>query len=216
MTPISRILSHCTIRDNCATVNGHLRFRETSDLAFAEFIARLYQESGLKYPKFHKMDPLCRLGLMSAELLLEGAATGQYPEDRIGVILSNSASSLETDERFNRTISDPDNYFPSPALFVYTLPNLMIGEICIRHKFKGENTCFISESFNAAFISDYVNDLLVSGSADLVICGWVELDRSHRYDAVLYLVERIPAGEAAAPASIFNAENAARLYRALP
>ena len=77
------------------------------------------------------------------------------PED-IGVVLANANSSLDTDIKYFETVKD----IASPALFVYTLPNIVIGEICIRHNFKGENAFFIFEEFDAGFIQQYVSNLI--------------------------------------------------------
>ena len=42
--------------------------------------------------------------------------------------------------RFQETIQHADSYYPSPALFVYTLPNIVTGEIAIRNKYYGETS----------------------------------------------------------------------------
>ncbi len=98
-------------------------------------------------------------------------------------MLSNANSSLDTDARYFATIND----IPSPALFVYTLPNIMIGEICIRHGFKGENAFFVFERFDPDFLEQYVSSLLNTGAATACICGWVDvLEESYR--AELFLV----------------------------
>ncbi|MEJ0079473.1 MAG: hypothetical protein WDM78_00555 [Puia sp.] len=47
----------------------------------------------------------------------------------------------------------------SPALFVYTLPNIVIGEISIRRHFKGENAFFVFKQFDGNFIEKYVRGL---------------------------------------------------------
>jgi hypothetical protein len=65
----------------------------------------------------------------------------------------------------------------------------MIGEICIRNKFKGENAFFISESFDARFIETYVRDLMETGNARACICGWVEV-LGDSYTAALFLIEK--------------------------
>src|ERR1700741_5650650 len=100
----------------------------------------------MSYPKFHKMDALSKLGLLCAEHALKnGDFLSKYPLNRVGIVLSNSASSLETDRQHQRSISDKSNYFPSPAIFVYTLPNIVIGEMAIKYKITGENAFFVSE-----------------------------------------------------------------------
>ncbi|HEY4198825.1 MAG TPA: hypothetical protein VGM63_24965, partial [Mucilaginibacter sp.] len=79
--------------------------------------------------------------------------------------------------------------FASPSLFVYTLPNIVIGEICIRNHFKGEHAFFIQDTFDAGFIAQQVSYLLDNDILQTCICGWVDvLDQD--YKAVLYLVEK--------------------------
>ncbi|MEI7730893.1 MAG: beta-ketoacyl synthase N-terminal-like domain-containing protein [Verrucomicrobiota bacterium] len=86
-----------------------------------------------------RMDLMCRLGLMAAELLesgLEGWDSAR--RERVGVCVETCAGSLATDVRFLQT--------PKPTLFTYTLPSTVIGELCIRYRLKGPVLCLISES----------------------------------------------------------------------
>jgi hypothetical protein len=64
-----------------------------------------------------------------------------------------------------------------------------MGEICIRHNFKGENDFFIFERFNADFLYQQVSYLLQKNILKACICGWVEILGNH-YESVLYLVEK--------------------------
>ena len=128
------------------------------------------------------MDALSQLGFLAVEML--GVPQGYGPED-VGVILSNANASLDTDVRYYKSVAD----IPSPALFVYTLPNIMIGEICIRHGFKGENAFFVFKAFHATFITEYIQGLFAEGLIKACICGWVEV-LDNAYDAALFLVER--------------------------
>ncbi len=65
------ITSYCTVRDNKLILDGKLLYESTTG-DFTEFASRLYKHSGISYPKFHKMDNLCKLGFLSAEQLLNG------------------------------------------------------------------------------------------------------------------------------------------------
>jgi hypothetical protein len=151
-----------------------------------EFLAAAYHHFGLQYPKFYKMDNLSKLGWLASELLLkEGFKASDYRPEEIAVVLSNSNASLDTDYKYFATIKD----IPSPAVFVYTLPNIMIGEICIRHKFKGENAFFIFKSFDAAFIEQYVRGLMENENARACICGWADV-LGEEYAAALFLIEK--------------------------
>jgi hypothetical protein len=153
----------------------------------AGFLLAAYQHFGFQYPKFYKMDLLSKLGWLACELLLsKGFDPGLYQPEDIAVVLSNSNASLDTDYKYMETVKE----IPSPAVFVYTLPNIVIGEICIRHKFKGENAFFVFESFDPGFIHEYVRDLMENGTAQACICGWVDV-LGAEYKAVLYLVEKV-------------------------
>jgi hypothetical protein len=178
------ISSHCTISSNAVRYNGTLLFEaEYTDIA--GFLLSAYQLVGVKYPKFYKMDNLAKLGWLAAEVLLKDFDAAKYHPTDIGVVLSNASSSLDADKRYYDSVQD----MASPALFVYTLPNIVIGEICIHHHFKGENAFFIFEQFNADFIAGYVSNLLDTQQLQACICGWVEL-LGDEYKAVLFLIEK--------------------------
>jgi hypothetical protein len=211
------ITASCIIRDHIVYTNEKAVFEQrpaalphtTSPPAtLPEFLAAAYHHFGLQYPKFYKMDNLSKLGWLAAELLLkEGFKTTDYRPEEIAVVLSNSNASLDTDYKYFATIKD----IPSPAVFVYTLPNIMIGEICIRHKFKGENAFFISEAFDAAFIEQYVHGLMDSDNAGACICGWVDV-LGEEYMAALFLIEKKPGVPfSKAPGTPFSAENMNRI-----
>jgi len=138
-----------------------------------------------------------------------GGEECQLAGDRTGIIFANAASSLDTDRNYQRSIDDRGNYFPSPSVFVYTLPNIVMGEICIRHQIYGENTFFIQEKFDIPFIHHYVDLLFENGILDRCPTGWIEMDGDD-YEAVLYLAEKT-AGDNVEIA-IFDAENMKRIY----
>lgn len=145
---------------------------------------QIYQALGVNYPKFFKMDPLSKLAFLAAEPLLKN-----HSGENVALLLSNRSASLDTDVKHQESIADKANYFPSPAVFVYTLPNICLGEISIRHQLKTENSFFIFDAFNAAFLARYAQVLLDTGKADQVLCGWVEL-LGDDYQAFAYLVSK--------------------------
>ncbi len=157
---------------------------------FASFAKQAYRNYKIKYPKFFKMDPLSKLGFLASEILLDGRKLNEiYPAERIGVVLQNSHSTYDMDKKYHNTIKDKENYFPSPAVFVYTLPNVMIGEICIRNKFQGENTCFINGSPDWEFLNFYIRNLFEEEKVDACITGWVDAFKDD-YSAYLFLIEK--------------------------
>jgi hypothetical protein len=130
------------------------------------------------------MDNLSKLAFMAAEMLLKNEK-----EKEIALILSNRASSLDTDRKHQASIANPENYFPSPSIFVYTLPNICLGEISIRYQLHSENSFFIFERFKPGLLFDYTNSLMAGDKAKKALCGWVDFDRGN-YEAFLYVVAK--------------------------
>lgn len=185
------ITKYCHIDSSKVIVDGQVELENSANEAFVEYMKSIYKHYDIKYPKYFKMDNLCKLAFIASEIILkDNAAIKLLDSNRIGVILQNSHSTIDTDMSYVDTIKDKSNYYPSPAIFVYTLPNVMIGEICIKNKFQGENTCFISKEFDAEFISEYVNNLLDSGKVDICLTGWADYVENN-YITKLFLVEKI-------------------------
>jgi len=131
------------------------------------------------------MDNLCKLGFLAAEILLKKRNhEKKYGESETGLVLSNAHASLDVDLKYAKTIHSG----ASPALFVYTLPNIVIGEISIRHHFKGENAFFVFKHFDGKFMTEYVNGLFENELIRNCICGWVDYLKED-YRALLFLVE---------------------------
>ncbi|HNR41462.1 MAG TPA: hypothetical protein PKL65_04460 [Bacteroidales bacterium] len=183
------ITGYCIIRNNEASVNGKPVFSAHGKNT-REFFTDLYKFLDSDYPKFHKMDNLCKLGFLSSELILKknGVRTIFSGSDT-GVILANSSSSLDTDRMHQVTIINRAAYFPSPAVFVYTLPNIVIGEICIRNKITGEGSFFIQEKLNPVFLTDYIRCLLDCEIINRCIAGWLQVDGDD-CDAMMCLIEK--------------------------
>ncbi|MGB5556305.1 MAG: 3-oxoacyl-ACP synthase [Flavobacteriaceae bacterium] len=202
MNTTYHIKHYCHIKKGSITLNGTVVFENASP-EFPDFIKAGYQHFKTDYSKFFKMDNLSKLAFMAADVLLHQKNPSKK-EKNIALVLSNRASSLDTDRRYQSSIADKNNYYPSPAVFVYTLPNICIGEISIRHKLHSENSFFIFEAFNANYLSEYAESLLSTKKADEVLCGWVDYDDAH-YEAFLYLVST--TGE-----HLHNEKEITRLY----
>jgi hypothetical protein len=182
------ITRYCSINPEKVSVNK-TKLLENAGSEPENLLKTLYRHLFIQYPKFFKMDPLSKLAFLSAEILLKDMdVTTRYPLEEIGMILLNASSSLETDEKHQESISDRGNYFPSPSVFVYTLPNIMTGEIAIRHKIKGENAVIISEKPDAQTIFQFVDELFSRKRVSCCITGWVE-SYHDRLSSCLMLVE---------------------------
>ena len=145
------------------------------------------------YPKFYKMDPLARLGFVASELLLnkEQKDSGEERfverEDR-AIVLVNYSASLAADKKYEETIVTGENYFPSPADFVYTLPNIVTGEIAIRNHYHGESNfkCIADKTSAEALIELAFADPMTTS----VLGGWLECRSADEYEAELSIWTR--------------------------
>lgn len=90
---------------------------------------------------FGRLDPFCRLGLGACAQALRDA--GLHPDDAtrplvpgMGVALATLHGCLHTDQAYIQTLP-PLAKAPSPLLFAYTLPNILLGEAALRFDLRG-------------------------------------------------------------------------------
>jgi hypothetical protein len=200
------IISYCSISNNSVYKNGEELFTGNAE-NMQQFFIQIYHNLAIDYPRFYKMDNLSKLGFLAAEYVLKDSpADLQARNNEAALVLSNSNASLDTDVKYFHTIEEG----ASPALFVYTLANIVIGEICIRNKFKGNGAFLVFEKFNAAFTVQYVNDLFNNSNTKLCICGWVDV-LDEQYKAVLFLV----SANKVTGKLLFNAATMDRIFKSV-
>lgn len=182
------ITGYCSVANGIIAKDGNTLLEHQSDLQ--GLLLAAYQHLQLTYPKFYKMDSLSKLGWLAAEFLLKDTFNkDDYQPEETGIILANANSSLDDDVKYWESIKE----VASPSLFVYTLPNIVIGEICIRNHFKGEQALYIQPEFDAGFIAQQMNYLLDKNIMQACICGWVDVF-GEDYKAFLFLVEKKKTG----------------------
>ena len=154
-------------------------------------LTELYRNHIGDYPKFFKMDTLSKLGFIASELLLnaEGNRSFEPREDR-AVILFNRHASLQADTAYQATIQDPDNFFPSPAAFVYTLPNIVTGEIAIRNKYFGETLFIVIDDYDEIIIMENLKNAFQDPTTTSIIGGWVDCSDEEHFEAKIFLMEK--------------------------
>ena len=152
----------------------------------AALLTELYRAHVGDYPKFFKMDTLSKLGFVASELLLqaEGAERFISCEDR-AVVFFNRSASLQADTAYQATIQDPENFFPSPAAFVYTLPNIVTGEIAIRNHFQTETNFMVLDAPRTDIMAEQI---ALSAKRGPQIAGWCEVDADGNNMAALIAV----------------------------
>lgn len=159
-----------------------------------ELLVEAYKTFIGDYPKFYKMDGLSRLGFVAAELLLQaerGERLTGTPEARNNraIILFNNTSSIMADRHYWATVSNLEASFPSPAHFVYTLPNIVAGELAIRHQYRGETSFYILPKRDEALMAQVVNAAMADGSASSALTGWIDYPCDEHFEAELWIIE---------------------------
>lgn len=154
-------------------------------------LTELYRNNIGDYPKFFKMDTLSKLGFIASELLLniEGNRSFEPREDR-AVILFNRNASLQADTHYQSTIQDPEHFFPSPAAFVYTLPNIVTGEIAIRNKYFGETSFIVIDDYDEQIIMKNLYIAFQDPVTTSIIGGWVDCSDEEHFEARIFLMEK--------------------------
>lgn len=167
----AEVLRTVEISDGRILRNGHEVF-SSKEQDFGDFAREAYRASGRTYMKFFKMDNLCKLGYLAAEELLDGIG---FEPLETALVLSNSSSSLDSDLRHLEEVALHGEQGASPAVFVYTLPNVVSGEICIRHRIKGENTFFITREYAPGKLRGYASMIMSGCGYRYCIAGWCEM-----------------------------------------
>ena len=151
-------------------------------------LTELYRTYVGDYPKFFKMDTLCKVGFIASELLLqaEGAPRFEPREDR-AVVFFNRNASLQADTAYQATIQDINNYFPSPAAFVYTLPNIVTGEIAIRNKYYGETSFMVMDHCDENIMARELHNAFLDPMTQSILGGWLDCTDEDHFEAHIFL-----------------------------
>ncbi len=155
-------------------------------------LTALYRTYVGDYPKFFKMDTLCKLGFVASELLLQAEGEPRFePREDRAVVLFNKSASLQADTAYQATIQDPENFFPSPAAFVYTLPNIVTGEIAIRNKYFGETLFIVLEHDDEQIMARELQNVFQDPMTQSVLGGWLECTDENHFEAKLFILYKL-------------------------
>ena len=133
-------------------------------------LTELYRQWAGDYPKFFKMDTLSKLGFLLAEMLAHDEPDRfTFREDRAVLVFSREGC-VANDRHYAESMKD----FPSPALFVYTLPNIVSGEISIRNKWGGESSAYVLESYDEARICELVRQAFQDKCTKSALVAWID------------------------------------------
>ena len=85
------IRSWLIINSNNVIINGERIFTDVSGKDLLKF---LYRREIKDYPKFYKMDVLCRLGIVASEMLINSVEIDESDKENMSIILFNKSGSL--------------------------------------------------------------------------------------------------------------------------
>jgi hypothetical protein len=192
-----KVIAHSYIHPKGAFLNGERKV--DSSQTDENYLKTIYIALGIDYPKFYKMDNLSKLTFLADFLLSDHFPSDMDQENKLQLIFANASSSQITDLKYKDSYLVQGN--PSPSLFVYTLPNILTGELSIRHKWYGENIFFIEEKFDAEFFIDQIQFSFDRGNTHC-LCGWVEANVDGNEECFLFLVAN--NGEKITPENLMN------------
>jgi 3-oxoacyl-[acyl-carrier-protein] synthase-1 len=186
------------ITGQTASVDGKEVFAAAGE---SHFLTALYRKLQPDYPKFFKMDRLSKLGFLASELLLGEEEPRFVSREDCAVICFNRSASLDTDRLYRNSIGQGEAYFPSPSLFVYTLPSIVTAEIAIRNRLHGETSFYICETFSAQQIHRTVRNAFAGGQIRSALAGWTEYGDG-LCEAFMMQIESCPPPPPARPFSV--------------
>ena len=136
------------------------------------------------------MDRLCQLGFIASELLLQQENPRKEQCADRAVVLFNHSSSVWVDREYERTIEVGEDYFPSPSLFVYTLPNIVCGEIALRNGYHSETSFYILNTKDEELMHNVLASTFNDQSLQSIIAGWLDYKDEGNFEADFKLITK--------------------------
>ena len=151
-----------------------------------EMLTEVYKTKIGNYPKFYKMDMLSRLAFVASELLIGcDEENDDHSNDR-AVVLFNHSSSIIADRQYVKSI-EIDDFYPSPAAFVYTLPNITTGEIALRNGYHGETSFYLLAERNEKLMQRVIKSTFIDRDIKSVIGGWIDCPSEDKFECEISL-----------------------------
>jgi 3-oxoacyl-[acyl-carrier-protein] synthase-1 len=127
------------------------------------------------------MDMLSRLAFVASELLIESEGQRAKGKSQRAVVLFNHSSSIIADRQYMKSI-EKDDFFPSPAAFVYTLPNITTGEIALRNGYHGETSFYLLAERNEELMQRVIKSTFIDREIKSIIGGWIDCPSEDKFE----------------------------------
>lgn len=167
-------------------INSYTATLDGRELEYNGSLTDLYKEHIDDYPKFYKMDLLSKLVFTATELLTRHERERDLSD--CAIILFNRTSSIVSDIRHLACINGREGFFPSPSVFLYTLPNIAVGEVAIRRGIKGESSLYIINQKDKTMIDSIIQATIMDRKASAVIYGWADCCSQDCFEADLKMI----------------------------
>ena len=164
-----------------------------------EMLTEIYKTKIGDYPKFYKMDMLSRLAFVASELLIDSEGHRSKDEDQRtlnsnlstlnssrAIVFFNHSSSIIADRQYLKSIEKED-FYPSPAAFVYTLPNITTGEIALRNGYHGETSFYLLAQRNEKLMQRVIKSTFIDRDTKSIIGGWIDCPSEDEFECEISL-----------------------------
>ena len=94
------------------------------------------------------------------------------------------------DREYAKSIAVGDDYFPSPSLFVYTLPNIVCGEIAVRNGYHAETSFYILPHKDENMMHQVLASTFLDETIQSILTGWIDYEDDQHFEAELKLIKR--------------------------
>ena len=183
-TPYEEV-KHLAITPDGLTMDGKAVPLESHGAALVTEIFKKFLADG---SRFFKMDLYSRLAYVATSLLAKDSLEGCDPEEVALVVFTQNGSVL-ADRKHLSTFSNPEEFFPSPAVFINTLPNVVLGEIAVKNTIKGETTLVLLPGRDESAMNRIIDATLAATKPAVMICGWIDCDAEDSFTAELKLLK---------------------------
>ena len=154
----------------------------------AALVTEIFKKFLADGSRFFKMDLYSRLAYVATSLLAKDSLEGCDSEEVALVVFTQNGSVL-ADRKHLSTFSNPEEFFPSPAVFINTLPNVVLGEIAVKNTIKGETTLVLLPGRDESAMNRIIDATLAATKPAVMICGWIDCDAEDSFTADLKMLK---------------------------
>lgn len=121
---------------------------------------------------FRRIDRMSRAAVLATQAAGVGAIVPEDLRDETAVVFETERGALDADLRFVRSL---EQGIVEGPLFPYSLPSTCIGEVALRHGFRGASLCMSIEAGQRGVAYEEAGRLLAHGEARFVLVGSIEV-----------------------------------------